>query len=448
MQFSCLPAFVLLARTVVAEGGGEEGPSPADLKNIQISKWLGWTWAAIVGFVLVYRLVLASIQYGRTIACLGLEKQDFFKMPSQHYSMVKRYILDAPLFRKRHNREFQLSAAINVGTLPSRLQTMFLCGYIGMNIAFCVISIDWSGSANEVASEVRNRTGVLSVMNMLPLFLLAGRNNPLISLLDISFDTYNMIHRWIGRIVVLEAFAHTLAWMVNKVNTAGWAVVAKSMASSQLIMTGTIGTCAFLAILIQSPSVLRHAYYEVFLHVHILLAVVAVVAVWIHLNTLPQQAILLGAIATWIAERLMRVYLIVRNNVGSSGTKAEIEALPGDAIRITLRLARPWKFRPGQHVYLYIPSIGWWTSHPFSLAWSDEERDVRDEKGGLPVDRNDVLALRKTTMSLIVRRRTGFTEQLWKRAENSPQGRFVTRAIVEGPYGKFMNRIDCILRTR
>ena len=88
-------------------------------------------------------------------------------------------------------------------------------GYVAMNIAFCVISIHWSGG--NVATEIRNRTGVLSVMNMLPLFLLAGRNNPLIKLLDISFDTYNLLHRWIGRIAVLEAVSHTAAWMASKI---------------------------------------------------------------------------------------------------------------------------------------------------------------------------------------------------------------------------------------
>jgi hypothetical protein len=84
-----------------------------------------------------------------------------------------------------------------------------------MNIAFCLVSIHWHGDI--VATEIRNRTGVLSVMNMLPLFLLAGRNNPLIKLIDMSFDTYNLVHRWIGRIVVLEAVAHTAAWMASKI---------------------------------------------------------------------------------------------------------------------------------------------------------------------------------------------------------------------------------------
>ena len=48
---------------------------------------------------------------------------------------------------------------------------------------------------------------------------MAGRNNPLIKLLDVSFDTWNLLHRWLGRIVVLESLAHTICWMVGKVHT-------------------------------------------------------------------------------------------------------------------------------------------------------------------------------------------------------------------------------------
>lgn len=227
---------------VVASGASSssETLSPADVQNIRITWYLGYTWAATFGALLVYRAWLCGIRYVRTLACLENEKQQYFTVPDANYSRFKRHILDAPLFHKRHNREFALSAAVNMGTLPGRLQTMYLVGYVAMNIAFCVVSIDWSGESNALASEVRNRTGVLAVMNMLPLFLFAGRNNPLIALLGISFDTYNLMHRQIGRIVVFEALAHTLAWMVSKVNTKGWAVVGISMASSELIMTGTI----------------------------------------------------------------------------------------------------------------------------------------------------------------------------------------------------------------
>ena len=38
-------------------------------------------------------------------------------------------------------------------------------------------------------------------------------------------------------------------------------------------------------------------------------------------------------------------------------------------------------------------------------------------------------------MSLIIRRRTGFTDKLFRKAEKAPEGKFVTPCLVEGPYG-------------
>ena len=50
--------------------------------------------------------------------------------------------------------------------------------------------------------------------------------------------------------------------------------------------------------------------------------------------------------------------------------------------------------------------------------------------------RQDILAAKTTSMSLIVRRRTGFTDRMFVKAENSPGGKFMTTAFVEGPYGQ------------
>lgn len=124
---------------------------------------------------------------------------------------------------------------------------------------------------------------------------------------------------------------------------------------------------------------------------------------------------------------------MVYRNAGRGGTRAIIEPMAGDAIRITLKMARPWTFQAGQHMFLTLPSVGLWTSHPFSVAWSDTEEILNSEKG-LVVNRQDILAHKKTTMSVIVRRRDGFTNHLYKRAENN-QGRLNLAAIVEGPYG-------------
>lgn len=52
--------------------------------------------------------------------------------------------------------------------------------------------------------------------------ILASRNNPLINVLNISYDTFNLLHRWFGRIVALEVLAHAIAYGASEVKTAGW----------------------------------------------------------------------------------------------------------------------------------------------------------------------------------------------------------------------------------
>jgi hypothetical protein len=224
--------------------------------------------------------------------------------------------------------------------------------------------------------------------------------------------------------------------------TEGWGAVQASITGSQFITMGFMAVVAFVWLLVASPSAIRHAFYDTFLHLHIAAAAIAVAGVWMHLKGRPQQLMLYGVVALWSFERTYRLVRIVMRNIGNGGTKADVEVLPGDALRVTIRMARPWMFRPGQHAYVYMPSVGLWTNHPFSVAWSEEEEDLSitnmvagDEKG-LPMNRQDILELQKTSMSFIVRRRTGFTDKLYKKADLCAAGKFTTTAFVEGPYGK------------
>jgi hypothetical protein len=67
---------------------------------------------------------------------------------------------------------------------------------------------------------------------------MAARNNPLINWLNMSFDTFNLLHRWFGRIVVLEALAHTFAWAASKIHTTGWGSVWPAIQASPFLLTG------------------------------------------------------------------------------------------------------------------------------------------------------------------------------------------------------------------
>ncbi len=142
---------------------------------------------------------------------------------------------------------------------------------------------------------------------------------------------------------------------------------------------------------------------------------------------------LIPVIGAWAVDRFVRFARVVYHNFGNGGTQTLIEALPDNAIRVTVTMARPWTFRPGQHAYLYLPAISFWQSHPFSVAWSEEAETLSGEK--LAMNRQDVLAMRKTSMSYIIRARTGMTDALYQKAAASYDGRMTTRCWVEGPYG-------------
>ena len=199
--------------------------SPAELAaeehyNMISQQYSHYSLAALacVAFLLfVYRVTIYSIRYVRTLTCLNNDTQRFFANPDGTFAKIKQHLIYSPLFRTRHNREFQLSRAVSAGVLPTRMQSLFVAGLIGMNVLLAVLHLPWSEPWKDVSRYLIIRTGTLAVVNMIPLFLLAGRNNPLIKLCGISYDTMNLCHRWLGRTTVLLAITHMLSWMIPKV---------------------------------------------------------------------------------------------------------------------------------------------------------------------------------------------------------------------------------------
>ncbi len=311
------------------------GLTPDGLETLKLSFCLFLIFASILGAVVVYRVVLHSVRYIRTLTCLNNGTQRYFAKPNLTFANVKKHVLYAPLFRTRHNREFQLSAAMSMGNLPTRLHTLLLLGYLGTNIAFCFITISWRADQAVYLLQLRNRTGILSVVNMIPLFIMGSRNNPLIGMLHIPYDTFNLLHRWLGRVAVLQAVIHTLAWTILKVNTCGfldspstlsmltrrsWLVCPFDICLANLHapyrsrrkfsipagkskpLTTLQSVIALLAILVQSNSIIRHAFYETFVHLHIALVVVAIVGLWLHLKDLRQKKLVVAVVTIWVIQ--------------------------------------------------------------------------------------------------------------------------------------------------
>ncbi|EED19952.1 ferric-chelate reductase, putative [Talaromyces stipitatus ATCC 10500] len=434
-----------MATTVYADqqaasgGGGGQPAQPTKAQELdelqsEYTHFMLIAMAATCALYFAWKSFLRLTSHIRRLHGMTNDSQRYFTRDDHRMAWFKRNIVDAPLFRVRHNREFQLSRAINMGTLPSRFQALCLVGLITMNVVLCVLHIPFSNDIKTYGDTLRNRTGTLATANLIPLVILVGRNNPLISLLGLSFDSWNFFHRWLARIVAAESLAHFLSWLFTSAEERGWATIVAGFHTSRLLITGLVATVGFVALVLFASSPLRHAFYETFLHFHILLALMAFIGLWYHLDGLPQKSYLAAALVAWGIERFIRLAINIYRNLVGGRTTAKAEALTGDATRITLKLARPWTFRPGQHVYICIPSVGLWTYHPFSVAWSEKEHLPTDEKG-LVMTQQDVLSVENETISLLVRRRTGFTDTLYKRAAKGVDGRVYLSAFVEGPYG-------------
>ncbi|KAI9930646.1 hypothetical protein MW887_011401 [Aspergillus wentii] len=379
--------------------------------------------------IYVWKAVFHFNAHLRRLNTFSNSDQKYFLIPNTTLARIKNHLLYAPLFHTRHNREFQLSRAINMGTLPSRLHGLVIIGILSMNITLCLVTTPYGKSEATVSKIILNRTGTMATVNLIPLVLMAGRNNPLVGLLGVPFDTWNLIHRWLGRIVVLEAVAHALADVIPRVQKSGWSYLGARFEVSLFMLSGLVACCAFVGLMVHSVSPIRHAFYETFLHLHICLVILGLAMLWVHLKAKEADALkyLVAAITLWAFERATRLIILIYRNISTKHTTADVEALPGDAVRVSLRLARPWRVKPGQHIYLYIPSIGWWSSHPFSVAWG-ASGEITEK---IPHD----VSRETKTISLLIRRRTGFTDSLFKRVSNSPDSRVRLSAFVEGPYG-------------
>ncbi|EJT74423.1 FreB protein [Gaeumannomyces tritici R3-111a-1] len=412
--------------------------------NMLFKDTLWWSLGIVCLIVLAVRIGEIAWSKLRQVSAMSaaVDRQNYWKVTQWSWMpSLKKHLIYAPLWKKRHNREIRLSSAFNMGTLPSRLHAVLLTLYLFSNIAYMLVLNFANENRYSFAAEVRGRSGTLAAVNMVPLLLLAARNNPLIGLLQISFDTYNLIHRWIGRTVVIETIIHTVAWLYVQLADGGWESVQHKILHDDFIASGAVGTLAFVLLVLLSFSPVRHAFYETFLNVHIILAFVAVGCTWVHCATasipggLPQLSWVIAIMILWMADRLARAIRTAYCNASSHGyTEAFVEAMPNEACRVRMQLPRYVDVKPGTHAYLRFASINPWENHPFSIAWV-EHTPIKEV---LPtVEKGEQLVLKKdlrTTVSFVIGAHTGFTRKLYNRTLEHGTRPLSLRATFEGPY--------------
>ncbi|KAF9252903.1 hypothetical protein DTO006G1_2140 [Penicillium roqueforti] len=390
----------------------------------------------LIAFLFVWKTVIRISHRRRSKAARQGSDQTQLCQTSRFKAALKRHLLYAPIWGNRHSREFRF-LRLHMGSLPLRLEVICLLIYISLNIIFILVTVDWwLSDYSKKMFQLKYAAGHLAVMNTPGLVLGAGRNNPLVQLLGISFDTFNFMHRWVGRVITANAVIHMSAVLADKASTHGTDYVLYVIWQKKLFICGLLAIIGFLFIFVQSLSPARHAFYELFLHLHIALAVFSFVALWYHLQNLLQQRVLLCTLILWGLDRAGRLGILLWRNLSSRPTTATVEVLSGSVARVDVAVARAWRFRPGQYMYLYMPCLGLWTSHPFTVAWSSTGSLNTNEKRGSGGSMDALTgASATTTMSVLIKGQDGFTKKLLQKAEASAEGRIQAMALAEGPFG-------------
>ncbi|KAI8962643.1 ferric reductase like transmembrane component-domain-containing protein [Daldinia sp. FL1419] len=412
--------------------------------NMLFKEMLWWTLGIIALVVLAVRLseiAWTKIRHVSAMSTPGAKQTYWKKTQWTWMPFLKKHLIYAPLWKKRHNREFKLTTGISIGTLPGRLHFVILSIYLISNITYLLFENWVQENRYSLAAQIRGRSGTLALVNMVPLIIMSGRNNPLILLLRVSFDTYNLLHRWMGRMVVLEAVIHTVAWAYVAAAADGYDGMNYQLVHNSFYASGLVGTIALVILLFFSLSPVRHAFYETFLSFHIILAFITFAMTWVHCATatlpggLPQLPWMVAIFLLWGAERLARMFRLAYNNWSKRNgfTEAIVEPLPGETSRVTMHLPRHLDVEPGTHAYIRFMGVRPWENHPFSIAWVEHhpEDDTKELAENME---KESLKRGATSVSFLIGAQSGFTRRLYEKAlkEGSPSIRI--RAAMEGPY--------------
>ncbi|KAJ9606502.1 hypothetical protein H2200_009463 [Cladophialophora chaetospira] len=278
--------------------------------------------------------------------------------------------------RKRHSQPLPFK----LGYVPKRSTSTLITLYIILNIVFCSVPYrsvqpnSWYSDRNpEIAAYVANRTGVLSFANMALAILFSTRNNPLMYLSGWSQTTFLAFHRWAARVAILQAVVHSIVYTADYCyfkdgGNAYYAEAAQPYFWWGIIATAAMGLMAGLSVL---P--LRVWAYELFLVVHIILAILSLVGSWYHVDirfskNWGYEVWLYIAFAFWAWDRLVRLLKVAYYSIPSPPA-AQVELVQGtNVVMLTIFPGRQWTPQPGLHTFVYFPSLKkFWENHPFTI---------------------------------------------------------------------------------
>lgn len=318
-----------------------------------------------------------------------------------------------PNLGKSHAQPFTYFKIIT-GYLPTRFETLVIVVYLALHTAFMACNYQYDpqnvlfkSKTLQIARYVGDRSAVLSFAHFPLIVLFAGRNNFLEWISGIPYTSFIVFHKWVGRIMFLDAIIHGVAYT-------HYVIIQKTYSSSLSETYWRFGVVALVfagVLTFTSFAYFRRHFYETFLILHIIFGALFFYACWEHVMILSGIEWVYAAIALWCVDRLVRVIRLFFFGF----PKANVRVIGSDLVRVDIqKTSKLWHAKPGQYVFVYFlhPRF-FWQSHPFTVM------DSCSKDGQL---------------TIIFREKAGVTKYMRNvLAKNNDEMQL--RVAIEGPYG-------------
>lgn len=250
---------------------------------------------------------------------------------------------------------------------------------------------------------------------------------PLSIVCSSSHERINRFHRVLGRIIYLLLVCHGVLYLNY------YMVTSKLKKLVSLVLLAGIGAMLLLTFLMLTSMASVRAYsYRIFFIIHLLAAFGVPLMLILHAGR---------HTAFFVAECLfVFVCDLIARKIGTFSAITSLKLLPGtNLIKIIVPVPENWKEnfgRPGQHVYLSVPS----PSRPHSLRLGLLFECLYNPFTIAKFD-SDV-----NELTLVVRHRDGpMTEQLYQLVQAGSGHQSKAKGIklsIEGPYGSLIPHFD------
>ncbi|AAS50926.1 ABR154Cp [Eremothecium gossypii ATCC 10895] len=329
------------------------------------------------------------------------------------FRKLRQYVTMPATHRGKHTEKYGF-----LGFMPTRLESVIIFIFVTLSVVFHAVRYEYvypntvyKTRHAQMGRLVGDRSGMLANCLFVLTWLFASRNSIILAFTGWKQSTMLTYHKAIARTAIASTLVHTISMLVHTLDLGRSKYTTRSQTGWW--RWGSVATVAACVILIQAQSWFRMYSYEIFLYLHILLAVFVLAGAWMHTAWFSDEQWYFACAALWCFDRFIR--LVRMGYFGFRTAHARVLSAENGIFELVVPKHKAWIAFPGSVAYVYFLGTPlFWQSHPFTIAPAEDGK-----------------------LRFVIKAKRGATAHILRRLLASPDQSASFRVCVEGPYGNY-----------